>query len=186
MSSTQIASCQWMFDSHLAVWIVRTGEAFWESGDEESSFFLLGLASWRHLEGVERASNSTSPADKLILVLLVPRQEAAHKLDAAMANMLFFHFLDQLNSEWLADAAKTLSIFATAQLMKILSGHSGIQRSEDNKVEWELSEEEDFSGYGTWNRTQSSKGQEKIWGERTESGFRGSWKREGQSLDQSY
>lgn len=102
MSSTQTASCRWTFGS---TWLsglkIRTGEAFWESrGDEESDFFLLSPQdpgdTWKGLKGLTIVPVLQTHSS---LFFLVPRQEAALGNDAAMANMLFFHFLDQLNSE---------------------------------------------------------------------------------------
>lgn len=121
MSSTQIASCQWMFDS---TWLsglkIRTGEAFWESGDEESDFFLLGPHSiletpGRGLKGLKIVPVLQTNSS---LFFLVPRQEAALGSDAAMANMLFFHFLDQLNSEC-GRCSQDSEYFATAPLNSI-------------------------------------------------------------------
>lgn len=69
-------------------------------GDEESDFFLLGPQhpgdTWKGLKGLKIVPVLQTHSS---LFFLVPRQEAALGNDAAMANMLFFRFLDQLNSE---------------------------------------------------------------------------------------
>lgn len=94
MSSTQIASCQWMSDS---TWLsglkIRTGEA-------SLGIAMKRVISFSWVPSILETPGRGREGLKIVPVLqtnsslffLVPRQEAALGNDAAMANMLFFHF----------------------------------------------------------------------------------------------
>lgn len=141
---------------HLAVWI--EDQNWWGllgiEGDEESDFFVLSPQdpgeAWKGLKGLTIVPVLQTHSS---LFFLVPRQEAALGNDAAMANMLFFHFLDQLNSECGRCSQDPEYFLLQHNLRKFYRDVQVLRGTGDNRVGMGAEWRGGLSGYGTWNKT---------------------------------
>ena len=153
-------------------------------GDEESDFFLLSPQdpgdTQKGLNGLKIVPVLQTHTS---LFFLVHRQKAALGNDAAMANMLCLHFLDQLNSEC-GRCSQDSEYFLLQHNLRKFYRDIQVLRGAGDKVGMGAEWRGGLSGYGTWNRTWRFKGTGEDLGGKGQSLDLGDpWKREGQSLD---
>lgn len=102
---------------------------------------------WKGLEGLKRV---------LILVISDPRQEAALGNDNSKANMLFFHFLDQLNYECGHCSQDPECLLLQHNLRKFYRDIQVLGGARNDKVR--MNAEGERVQFRVWNRTWRCKG----------------------------